>query len=312
MIECHGLSKTYGSHKALHDLNLRLESGDAFGFIGPNGAGKTTTIRILSTLLDPTEGDALVGGFSVVREPDEVRRVLGYMPDHFGIYDGMRAWEYLDFFAAAYRVPRSQRKKLIGDVLELTDLQHKKDAFVEALSTGMRQRLCLAKTLLHDPSVLVLDEPASGLDPRARIELKELIRELTRMGKTLFVSSHILPELADFCTKVGILECGRLLASGSVEEILGEGARARRVRVRVLGDAEAAGAWLQAREGVAELAHEPGEKVHSFRFALTGDLEQLADLFEGLSQTGLRPIEFAEEKTDLEQVFLQVTTGAVA
>jgi len=312
VIECRGLSKSYGTHRALQNLNLSLASGDAFGFIGPNGAGKTTTIRILSTLLDPSEGDALVGGFSVVKEPDEVRRVLGYMPDHFGIYDGMRAWEYLDFFAAAYRVPRSQRKKLICDVLELTDLQHKKDAFVEALSTGMRQRLCLAKTLLHDPAVLVLDEPASGLDPRARIELKELIRELTRMGKTLFVSSHILPELADFCTKVGILECGRLLASGSVEDILGEGARARRLRLRILGDPEAAGAWLQARSEVSDLMHEPGDPVHLFKFSLTGDLELLAEVFEGLAAAGLRPIEFAEEKTDLEQVFLQVTTGAVA
>src|ERR1017187_8521416 len=198
VIECRNLTKVYGNHVALNNLNLKLSPGDAFGFIGPNGAGKTTTIRILATLLEPTRGEAFVGGYSVLQEPDEVRRILGYMPDQFGIYDGMRASEYLDFFAAAYRVPKVKRQGLIKDVLEITDLTQKRDSFVESLSTGMKQRLCLAKTLLHDPQVLLLDEPASGLDPRARIELKELIRELSRMGKTLCVSSHILPELADF------------------------------------------------------------------------------------------------------------------
>ena len=309
MIECRGLTKVYGSHCALNNLNLRLEPGDAFGFIGPNGAGKTTTIRILSTLLEPTSGEAFVGGYSVIREADEVRRILGYMPDHFGIYDGMRAYEYLEFFAAAYRVPKPKRAKLIDDVLELTDLTHKKSAFVETLSTGKRQRLCLAKTLLHDPQVLVLDEPASGLDPRARIELKELIRELSRMGKTLCVSSHILPELADFCNKVGILEGGVLLASGPVESILQQAAaKTRSMKVTVLGDGAQAEALLQASAGVLRLRREENQ----FYFDTQAELEELAELLEKLVHDKLRPVQFTEEKTDLEKVFLQVTQGTVA
>ncbi len=308
MIRCSGLSKNYEDHLALDTLDLDVEAGDAFGFIGPNGAGKTTTIRILATLLEPTEGEAEVGGFDVVREPDEVRRLLGYMPDKFGVYDGMRVWEYLDFYAAAYRTPREARSKLIDDVLELTDLGPKRDAFVEALSTGMRQRLCLSKTLLHDPKVLILDEPASGLDPRARIELKELLRELTRMGKTLFVSSHILPELSDFCNKVGILEKGNLVASGSVEAILEQLGGARSMRVKVLREVEKAAELLTGIEGVVEVRKE-GELL---KFDFSGDLEGLAELAQHLVESGHGLVEFHEEKTNLEKIFLQVTRGEVA
>ena len=308
MIECRNLTKVYGDHVALNNLSLKLEAGDAFGFIGPNGAGKTTTIRILATLLEPTSGEALVGGYSVLQEADDVRRILGYMPDQFGIYDGMRSYEYLEFFAAAYRVPRAKRPALIKDVLEITDLTGKREAFVETLSTGMRQRLCLAKTLLHDPKVLVLDEPASGLDPRARIELKELIRELSRMGKTLLVSSHILPELADFCNKVGILEGGVLLASGPVESILERAsARVRSVRVTVLGDADKTEALLSAWAPLQNLRRE-GQVFH---FDTEADLETLADLLEKMVQDKVRVVHFGEEKTDLEKVFLQVTRGTV-
>lgn len=308
MIECRNLTKVYGEHVALNNLSLKLEAGDAFGFIGPNGAGKTTTIRILATLLEPTSGEALVGGYSVLQEADDVRRILGYMPDQFGIYDGMRSYEYLEFFAAAYRVPRAKRPELIKDVLEITDLTGKREAFVETLSTGMRQRLCLAKTLLHDPKVLVLDEPASGLDPRARIELKELIRELSRMGKTLCVSSHILPELADFCNKVGILEGGVLLASGPVESILERAsARVRSVRVVVLSEPEKAEALLSAWAPVQNLRRED----RTFHFDTEAELDTLADLLDKMIQDRVRVVHFGEEKTDLEKVFLQVTRGTV-
>lgn len=306
MIVCKNLSKSYGEHCALHDLNLELEAGDAFGFIGPNGAGKSTTIRILATLQEPSGGDAWVGGFSVTSEADAVREVLGYMPDQFGLYEGMRCWEYLEFYAAAYRVPAQRWKGLIDEVLELTDLTVKKQAFTETLSTGMRQRLCLAKTLLHDPKVLVLDEPASGLDPRARIELKLLLKELSRMGKTLLVSSHILPELADFCNKVGIIEGGRLLASGSVDNILAQASRDRyRLRIRVLQKANEARAVIEQSLQAEDVAYE-GE---SLVLTTATGLEGQADLLEKLVRDGFRPVEFAPLKTDLEQIFLEVTQG---
>ncbi|MBN9416048.1 hypothetical protein ABS71_14955 [bacterium SCN 62-11] len=306
MIVCQNLSKEYGDHKALQDLNLTLEAGDAFGFIGPNGAGKTTTIRILATLQEPSSGDAWVGGHSVTNEPDAVREVLGYMPDQFGLYEGMRSWEYLEFYAAAYRVPKKRWKGLVDEVLELTDLTVKKQSFVETLSTGMRQRLCLAKTLLHDPKVLILDEPASGLDPRARIELKLLLKELSRMGKTLLVSSHILPELADFCNKVGIIEAGRLLASGPVDSILAQASRNRfRLRIRVLQKAEEA---RQLIEGALEV-EDFSEEGSGFTLSTSADLEKQADLLDKLVRDGFRPVEFSQLKTDLEQIFLEVTQG---
>ncbi|MBI3928317.1 MAG: ABC transporter ATP-binding protein [Armatimonadetes bacterium] len=307
-MECVGLGKSYGEQTALNDLNLSIQPGDAFGFIGPNGAGKTTTIRILATLAEPSAGDARVGGYSVREEPDEVRRLLGYMPDSFGVYDGMRVWEYLDFYAAAYRVPRVKRAALIDDVLALTDLTVKKDAFVEGLSTGMKQRLCLSKTLLHDPQVLLLDEPASGLDPRARIELKELLRELTRMGKTLFVSSHILPELSDFCNKVGILEAGRLLACGEVEQILSQLSSRRHLAVKVLRQMESARKLIESFPGAGEVREYRG----ALRFEFDGELEDMALLSERLVADGHGLVGFHEEKSDLEQIFLKVTKGTVA
>ncbi|HEU5116113.1 MAG TPA: ABC transporter ATP-binding protein, partial [Isosphaeraceae bacterium] len=202
MIEVRNFTKHYGDFVAVDDLSFTINQGDIFGFIGPNGAGKSTTIRFLATLLRPTSGDGFIAGHSVVTEPMAVRRVIGFMPDDFGVYDGMKVWEFLDFFAVAYKIPRSQRKQIIGQVLELLDLTHKRNDYVNGLSKGMKQRLCLAKTLVHDPPVLILDEPASGLDPRARLEMKALLTELKSMGKTILVSSHILSELADFCTSI--------------------------------------------------------------------------------------------------------------
>jgi ABC-2 type transport system ATP-binding protein len=308
MIECKGLRKVYGAHVALQGLDLSLKKGDTFGFIGPNGAGKSTTIRILSTLLEPSAGEAFVGGYSVITEPDEVRKILGYMPDHFGIYDGMRSYEYLEFFAAAYRVPKNQRAKLIADVLEITDLTPKRETFVEGLSTGMKQRLCLAKTLLHDPKVLLLDEPASGLDPRARIELRELIKELARMDKTLCVSSHILHELSDFCNTIGIIEAGQLLASGPVDAILAKTqAKSRRLKIRVLGDSQKTKQLLEGWQFCLQL-DVAGDK---FNLESNAELEDLCELLDKLVRDGVRPVSFAEQKTDLEDVFLKVTQGIV-
>src|SRR3954454_8286751 len=217
MIETNDLTKMYGELYALNRLNLTLNQGDVYGFIGPNGAGKTTTMRILATLLNPTWGEATVCGYSIYTGAKEIRRSIGYMPDFFGVYDDMKVIEYLEFFAAAYRIQGPARKKICEEVLELVDLTYKRDALVTSLSRGMTQRLGLARVLLHDPQVLLLDEPASGLDPRARIEIRALLKELRNMGKTILVSSHILPELADICNKIGIIEQGCLLVNGDVQ-----------------------------------------------------------------------------------------------
>ena len=220
MIETNDLTKMYGELYALNRLNLKLQQGDVYGFIGPNGAGKTTTMRILATLLNPSWGEASVCGYSIYTGSKEIRRVIGYMPDFFGVYDDMKVIEYLEFFASAYRIKGPARRKICEEVLELVDLTYKRDALVTSLSRGMTQRLGLARTLLHDPQVLLLDEPASGLDPRARIEMRALLKELRSMGKTILVSSHILPELADICNKIGIIEQGQLLVNGAVTDVM--------------------------------------------------------------------------------------------
>ena len=219
MIELTGFGKDYGDFTAVQSLDLQIAKGEMFGFIGPNGAGKSTSIRFLATLLRATRGEGTINGFSVSKDPMNVRRSVGYMPDTFGVYDGMKVWEFLDFFAVAYKIGKTQRKRVIRDVLELLDLTYKRDDFVNGLSRGMKQRLCLAKTLVHDPPVLILDEPASGLDPRARVEVKALLKELRRMGKTILISSHILTELADCCTSIGIIERGQLLMHGPIDEV---------------------------------------------------------------------------------------------
>ncbi len=220
IVETHDLTKRYAGLVALDHLNLTIPQGAVYGFIGPNGAGKTTTMRILTGLLDATSGYALVNGHDVTRDGAAVRKLVGWMPDTFGVYDNMKAWEYLDFFADSYNVPAARRQQLIGELLDLVDLGHKRDEYVMGLSRGMKQRLALARTMAHDPQLLILDEPASGLDPRARIELRELLKELRAMGKTIVISSHILTELAEMCTHIGIIERGKLLVSGRVDEVL--------------------------------------------------------------------------------------------
>ena len=307
MIQINHLHKEYKGLTAVKDLSLHLEAGDIFGFIGPNGAGKTTTIKMLATLLKPTSGTALIDGIDVVENPEAVRGRIGYMPAFFGIYDDMRVWEYLDFFAGAYRLPRALRPRIIDDVLNLTDLGGKKDNYVEELSTGMKQRLCLAKTLIHDPQVLLLDEPASGLDPRARIEIKELFKELKAMGKTIIISSHILPELADFCNKVGIIERGELLVSGDVQDIMAQVTGGKTLEIKLLDGTERAMAILADAPGVR--AVRPVNAHLHVEF--TGDLEAQAGLNKLLVDSGLRVQTFSEQETDLEDIFMKVTKGLV-
>jgi len=308
MIEIKNLSKTYKKFKALKDLSIKLEPGDAFGFIGPNGAGKTTTIKILATLLEASGGEAFIGGYSVGKYPEKVREIMGYMPDFFGIYNQIKVWEYLDFFSAAYRVPGSKRKKIITDVLELTDLYGKKNDYVDNLSRGTKQRLCLARILIHDPQVLLLDEPASGLDPRARIEMRALLKELRKMGKTIFISSHILTELSDLVNKIGIIEAGELLAFGEVAIILEKLSPARIIKVKILGDMEAAGKILEGSSMVSRL--ERKEQIIQFDFR--GQDEDLAGLVKELVMEGVKLIGLQEEKADLESLFMKITQGVVS
>ncbi len=305
MLRLENLRKTYGSFVAVEGTTLALEPGDVFGFIGPNGAGKTTTIKMIATLIQPTSGTASIDGIDVVKHPLEVRPLLGYMPDFFGLYDDIKAWEYLDFFAAAYWIPKSERAAIIDSVLELTDLTEKRDAYVQTLSRGMQQRLCLAKCLVHDPKLLLLDEPASGLDPRARVEIKALIAELGRMGKTVIVSSHILPELADFCNKIGIMERGRILVSGDVQGIVRQLQPARRLAIRAVGPLNGLRAAVEGMPHVSGVDGE-GETLH---VSFDGGLEEQAQMLETLIAGGHRVCSFSETALDLEDVFMRVTTG---
>jgi ABC-2 type transport system ATP-binding protein len=302
------LSKSFGNLIAVNGISFTLNPGDIFGFIGSNGAGKTTTIRMISTLLEPSAGTASINGADIGRNPMEVRRQIGYMPDFFGLYDDVRVWEYLDFFAAIYKVPSRERPKVIDNVLELVNLGSKRDAFVQTLSRGMQQRLCLARCLVHDPALLLLDEPASGLDPRARAELKDLIAELGRMGKIVIVSSHILPELADFCNMVGIIERGNMLAFGPMKEVVRQFQPARRIEIQVLSDLWTAQSFLQERAHVTRI-EQAGE--HGLSLDFGGSRDDQADLLAALVDSGCRVTDFREETANLEDVFLKITTGAV-
>ena len=308
MIEVINFTKRYGEFVAVDELNLSIGKGEIFGFIGPNGAGKSTTIRFLATLLRPTSGEGRVAGHSVTQDPMAVRRVIGFMPDDFGVYDGMKVWEFLDFFAVAYEIPRVQRKQIIGEVLELLDLSHKREDYVNGLSKGMKQRLCLAKTLIHDPPVLILDEPASGLDPRARLEMKALLIELKKMGKTILVSSHILSELADFCTSIGIIERGKLLAAGSIAEIQRQIRSHRVLKVRVLDDStDRAAAILRDDTSIRQLE----AFDHTLTAEFSGEDDDMARLLGKLLGSGVTVQSFGEEPLSLEEVFMMITKGIV-
>lgn len=310
MIEVIDFTKQYGDFMAVDRLDLTISEGEIYGFIGPNGAGKSTTIRFLATLLRPTAGEGRIAGHSVTQDPMAVRRVIGFMPDDFGVYDGMKVWEFLDFFAVAYEIPRSERRRTIGEVLELLDLTHKRDDFVNGLSKGMKQRLCLAKTLVHNPPVLILDEPASGLDPRARLEMKSLLSELSRMGKTILVSSHILSELADFCTSIGVIERGKLLASGSIQEIQRELRSHRVLKVRLIDDSP-----KRFEHVLKNHAAVKADSVNTIERTLSaefqGDGAAQADILRKLIDAGAVVEAFDEEQLSLEDVFMMITKGVV-
>ncbi|GAB5406752.1 MAG: ABC transporter ATP-binding protein [Aureliella sp.] len=307
MIEIQDFGKDYGEFTAVGCLNLKIEAGEMFGFIGPNGAGKSTTIRYLATLLKASRGDATVNGHSVNRDPMAVRQSIGYMPDDFGVYDGMRVWEFLDFFAVAYKIGRTERKAVIKDVLELLDLGHKRDDFVNGLSRGMKQRLCLAKTLVHDPPVLILDEPTSGLDPRARIEVKALLKELRRMGKTVLISSHILSELADCCSSIGIIERGELLMHGTIDSVYRKLRRNRQVEIRFNENMEAGISVLRSRPEMRDIEIRESRVV----VELEADDEQLSEIMQQLLAQGVTFHSFSDKEPTLEDVFMMVTKGLV-
>ncbi len=308
MLEIRGLKKSFGPLKAVDDISFSLQPGDIFGFIGSNGAGKTTTLRMLATLLEPDEGTAILNGIDIRRDPMGIRRQIGYMPDFFGLYEDIKVWEYLDFFATIYRVPKTERSGVIDNVLELVDLTTKKDAYASSLSKGMQQRLSLARCLVHDPLLLLLDEPASGLDPRARSELKDLINELGNMGKMVIVSSHILPELAGFCNTVGIIERGRMITYGRVDDVVRSIQQAKTIEVRLIKGAAEASMFLHNKPNIGQtVLNGPS----TFKFEFTGDLDQQASILKNLVDQGYEIVSYSEEAANLEDVFLQVTTGAV-
>jgi ABC-2 type transport system ATP-binding protein len=304
-VQTFGLTRMYGSIAAVYKLDLTVNKGDLFGFIGSNGAGKTTTLRILATFLAPSAGTAKILGRDVVLEADAVRHVIGYMPDFFGVYKDMEVTEYLDFFGACYKIPTAQREKTVNDVLELVGLTEKKGSLIGALSRGMQQRLGLARVLIHDPQLLLLDEPASGLDPRARIEMMAILQELQRLGKTIIISSHILSELQTLCNRVAIIEKGRLIYSGAVQGVRDQMSQGRVIWVRVSSDETQAIDLLKARKEIAEVAVADGE----IKVTLADpDMERsiVADI---LVHGGAKLVELREDEIGLEEVFMRVTRG---
>lgn len=307
IVQTINLTKRYGKLVALNNLHLNVEDGECLGFIGPNGAGKTTTIKILATLLQPTWGEARVCGHVVGYESRKIRPMIGYVPDFFGAYEDMACQEYLEFFASAYNITGKQRARVVNDVLELTDLVYKRDALVDSLSRGMQQRLSLARVLLHDPKVLLLDEPASGLDPRARIEIRELLKELRRMGKTIIISSHILHELAELCTSVAIIEQGQLLFHGSIQEIVRRVKTGTRLNIRVTEQQDLAALLLQRTKGISSVDHQDGMLIVELE-KQTHDFTPLAKL---LLENNFRIRELREEEVNLETAFMRLTKGMV-
>tara|TARA_B100000809_G_scaffold187295_1_gene185543 strand:- start:3676 stop:4608 length:933 start_codon:yes stop_codon:yes gene_type:complete len=299
------LTMKYGEMYAIQQINIDLKEGDLFGFIGPNGAGKTTTMRIIATLLNPTSGDAFVCGNSVLTKPAETRRLVGYMPDFFGVYDDMKVIEYLEFFAAAYRISGAERRRRCNEMLEIVDLDFKRDAFANTLSRGQTQRLGLARVLLHDPSVLLLDEPLSGLDPRARIEMRDLLRRLGKMGKTIIVSSHILPELADVCNKIGIIDRGVMTVNAAVADVMRQVRERIVLHVQVAERQQEAATVLQEQDEVDSVIEAEARLV----VTLKADATSYSSLARLLIEAGFDLLLFQEEEVNLEAAFMALTRG---
>ena len=305
MIKTVNLTKKYGEMFAIREIELDLVPGDLFGFIGPNGAGKTTTMRIIATLLEPSWGEAYVCDHSIYTAPKEIRRLVGYMPDFFGVYDDMTVVEYLEFFAAAYRISGTARRKRVDEMLEVVDLDFKRDAFANTLSRGQTQRLGLARTLLHDPQVLLLDEPLSGLDPRARIEMRNLLRRLGQMGKTIIVSSHILPELADICNKVGIIDRGVMSVNSTVADVMKQVRQRTVLEIIVTGNIDAAAKLLEQHDMVQSVSIAKGQILVTLKDAV----EDYTDLSPLLISAGHKIKLFREEEVNLESAFMALTKG---
>ena len=310
VVETRGLVKRYGEHVAVNGIDLVVGPSEIYGLVGPNGAGKTTTMKILATLLAPTDGEAYVTGIPVSADPLEVRRRIGYMPDFYGVYDDLRVWEYLDFFGRCYGVPARRRPAMTNDLLEIVGLTEKRQDYVESLSRGMRQRLCLAHTLVHDPALLILDEPASGLDPRARVEMRDIFRELRAMGKTILVSSHILPELGEMCTGVAIIDRGIVLRAGRIGEIERSLRATALLRIDLLGDdAAAAATWLGTRPMVGDVLQVEATETGRVRLEVPfdGTAEAQAELLRAMIEAGHRVVGYSQATSDLEEIFLKVT-----
>nr|WP_251047521.1 ABC transporter ATP-binding protein [Planococcus sp. ISL-110] len=288
-------------------MNLVVEDSTVFGFVGANGAGKSTTFSILATLLQPTAGDAFINGMSVTKNPQEVRRQIGYVPDFFGVYDQLKTDEYLDFYGASYGIKPKERAVLIPKLLELVNLENKRYDYVDLLSRGMKQRLCLARALIHDPKILILDEPASGLDPRARVEMRDILRELKAMGKTILISSHILPELAEMCDSIGVIDNGKLIAQGSVQAIQAQLQSEKVIRVKVMGDTSSVIPFFEMDPFVSQIEEQRDKRVIQFFYRGT-EGDQLRLLQEAITQN-IPILSFAEEETDLEDVFMAITKG---
>lgn len=307
-IETKNLSRSFGKTIAVNNLNLAIPQGSLYGLIGPNGAGKTTTIRMLTGLLEPSSGEILIEGNSTHHDWRQLSHKIGYMPDFFGVYEDMLVWEYLDFFGRCHNLSSQKRSKVVEELLDLVDLSEKRNEYVESLSRGMRQRLCLAHTLVHDPQILLLDEPASGLDPRARIEMRELLRELGAMGKTIILSSHILHELAELCDSIGIIEKGSLVYSGSLEEVRLKALQSRTFRLRIISGIDEAIHKISRLHGVNEVYKNRDHIEVSFQ----GDDGETADLLSNMIAEGVRITSFSEKASDLEEIFLRLTKGEVA
>ncbi len=305
MLVIDNLVKKYGKFKALDGLSLQIEEGHIYGFVGPNGAGKTTTIKIIAGLLKATSGKVVVDGIDISTNPRGVKSKIGYMPDFFGVYDDLKVSEYMDFYAGVYGIDKNSGRKIADELLELVDLAHKKDAYVDTLSRGMKQRLCLARSLIHDPEFLILDEPASGLDPRARIEMKEILKELRNMGKTILISSHILPELAEVCNSIGIIEKGKMVVSGTVEEIMKRVSKNRTIKVKVLGDIEPAVRFLQEQPELANVS----AAADYIEADYDGNPDILARILKGMVKNDIPVISFSEVEGNLESIFMHVTGG---
>ncbi len=305
LIQTKDLTKRYGELYAIRGIELDLQEGDLFGFIGPNGAGKTTTMRIIATLLNPTWGEAYVGGYSIYTKPKEIRRLVGYMPDFFGVYDDMTVIEYLEFFAASYRIRGPQRRRVCDEKLDIVDLDFKRDAYANTLSRGQTQRLGLARVLLHDPQVLLLDEPLSGLDPRARIEMRNLLKRLRQMGKTIIVSSHILPELADICNKVGIIDRGVMNVNAEVAEVMNLVRKNVVLQVKVAGDAQEAAAVLDRHDKVESIDENEGVLT----VTLSEGFIDYSELAKSLIDSGHKLLMFKEDELSLEAAFMALTKG---